>query len=86
MTREQALTLLDEPLYDPEQLEPDQALLMKKFGYTAREWENLLTMPTKAHTDYKTSVSAIKYAMRAKTLQNAVSLLLRGNFSDFFQN
>jgi len=54
MTREQALAELQQPTYDPQLQEGDKAYVAKKLGFTAAEFEELLTMPARRHEEFGT--------------------------------
>jgi len=53
MTREQALTLLKEPLFDPNTIEQDIEYLTKKFQISRKEFEAIMHAPKKTYHDYR---------------------------------
>jgi len=53
MTREEALTELDKPLYEPAQLQSDKEYVMKKFGLNNIEFDKIMHLPVKRHSDFK---------------------------------
>ena len=52
-TREEALKILEQPTYDPEQGELDKAYVAKKMGITTEEFEDIIARPNKTPYDYK---------------------------------
>ncbi|MDT3387831.1 MAG: N-acetyl sugar amidotransferase [Bacteroidota bacterium] len=59
-TREEALEILSQPPYDPEQAELDKEYIAKKLGVTTDEFEKILARPPKTHEDYKNSLWLLK--------------------------
>lgn len=55
-TREKALKVLEEPLYDLKELQRDREYLLKKFGWSEQYFEDLMNLPVMQHTDYKTDL------------------------------
>jgi N-acetyl sugar amidotransferase len=53
MTRQEALHLLNEPLYDPQELKADKEYVLKKFGLSASEFENIMRMLPRRHEEFK---------------------------------
>jgi N-acetyl sugar amidotransferase len=54
ISREEALRILDEPLYDETELKRDMDYILKKFGWTKEEFERLMELPVCPHDHYKT--------------------------------
>ena len=54
MTREQALKSLEEPLYDPTELEVDIAYFCKKLRITRAQFEKFISDPPRRHEDFAT--------------------------------
>ena len=54
ISREEALRILDEPLYDETELKRDMDYILKKFGWTKEEFERLMGLPVCPHDHYKT--------------------------------
>jgi N-acetyl sugar amidotransferase len=54
ITREEALEELEKPLYEEDELERDKEYVLKKFGISEKEFEDLMKLPIKRHQDYKT--------------------------------
>lgn len=52
MNREEALTLLEEPLYDPGELRQDREYVLKKLGFTEEEFDAYLATPPVPHAAY----------------------------------
>ncbi len=64
ITKEQALSELERPLYDPKELKTDTEYVIKKLGLTANEFEEIMRLPTKRHQDFKTDRQMKKSYMR----------------------
>jgi N-acetyl sugar amidotransferase len=54
LTREEALEELEQPLYSPGDLKNDKEYVLKKFGLTHTEFEEIMHLPIKKHEDFKT--------------------------------
>lgn len=52
MTRDEAMRILAEPLYDPAELASDLAFFCKKLGITEDELRELMKRPNKQHEDF----------------------------------
>lgn len=52
MTREEALRELEKPVYDPEQLKEDYAMVLEKLGLTETEFQDLMKIPLRSHYDF----------------------------------
>ena len=52
LTRDQALTELEKPLYSAEDLQRDSDYVRKKLGFSLEEFEQYLTAAPKPHSDY----------------------------------
>ena len=59
-TREEALEILSQPPYDPEQAELDKAYIAKKLGVTTEEFDEIIARPNKTPEDYKNSLWLLK--------------------------
>ncbi len=57
MSREEALDLLKQPIYDPIKLNEDREYVLKKLGLSEPDFEALMNAPIKAHTDYPSYVT-----------------------------
>lgn len=60
MTRDEALKILEQPPYDPEQAELDKAYIAKKLGVSTEEFEEIIARPNKTPEDYKNSLWLLK--------------------------
>lgn len=63
MTRDEALKILEQPPYDPEQAELDKAYIAKKLGITAEEFDEIINQPNKTPADYKNSIWMLKVSV-----------------------
>jgi N-acetyl sugar amidotransferase len=52
INKEQALQLLKEPMYNEQLLKQDAEFILKKLGLTGEEFERIMQLPRKEHTDY----------------------------------
>ncbi len=52
MTREEALSEISTPSYPPELQRQDLMFVLKKFGLTEAEFEKIMKLPVKKHSDY----------------------------------
>jgi len=71
MTRDEALAKLQEPLYDPEELETDIEYFCKKLRITREQFDSYLTAPSHHHTDFPT------WEARHKLLKKVQRLIQR---------
>lgn len=53
ITKQEALTELDRPMYDPEQLETDFHFVLKKLAFTVEGFDQYLLSPRREHTEFK---------------------------------
>ncbi len=60
MTRDDALVELNEPTYDPQLQERDKVYVAKKLGFSTDEFEAVLSLPNRSHSDFPTDESARK--------------------------
>ena len=56
ITKEEALEELEKPLYKPEELELEKEFVLKKFGLTDKEWQDIMNTPPRSHYDFATEV------------------------------
>jgi N-acetyl sugar amidotransferase len=54
ITRDEALKELEQPLYTVNELKTDKEYVLKKFGLTENEFEDIMHLPAKKHSDFKT--------------------------------
>lgn len=60
MTKEQALEEMKRPIIDEQLLKTDKEFVIKKFGLTDIEFENIMKLPVKKHTDYESIMNVYK--------------------------
>lgn len=53
ISRDEAMAELGKPLYDPAQLQSDKEYVMKKFGLSPEEFEKIMHLPIKKHSEFK---------------------------------
>ena len=61
MTREEALAELEQPPYDPQQMEEDKAYIAKKRGLTVEEFQTIIDGENKTFRDYRNSWGLIQF-------------------------
>ena len=54
ISKDEALKDLEQPLYNPFELKEDTEYVLKKFGLTENEFENIMKLPVRKHEDFKT--------------------------------
>jgi N-acetyl sugar amidotransferase len=54
MTREKALKILEQPLYDKKEFEQDLEIVLQRLQLSRGEFEEIMNAPIKSHFDYKT--------------------------------
>ena len=64
ITREEALKILEQPPYDPEQAELDKEYIAKKLGVSKEEFEEIIARPNKKPTDYKNQLWLMKLSVK----------------------
>ncbi|MBO6633380.1 MAG: N-acetyl sugar amidotransferase [Rhizobiaceae bacterium] len=73
MTREEALERLEQPLYEPRELEADITYFCKKLRISRAEFDEIMKAPNHHHTDFPTWESRQRVA---KSAQSAVEWFL----------
>jgi N-acetyl sugar amidotransferase len=68
ITRNEALAQLQQPLYEPMELEKDKEFIIKKLGLTEKEFQAFMDAPIRAHRDYSTNewMHQMRWATNAK--------------------
>lgn len=61
ITRNDALTELENDPYDPAQLEGDKEYVLKKLSFTEEEFKKIMNLPVKSHLDYPSDRHIIKF-------------------------
>lgn len=60
LTRDEALRMLEQPPYDPDQMQQDKEYVAKKLGISVEEFDSIIESPCKTPADYKNSMWMIK--------------------------
>lgn len=60
LTREEALKRLEQPPYDPDQMEQDKEYVAKKLGISVEEFDAIINGPNRSPADYKNSMWMIR--------------------------
>ena len=55
MTREEALSLMEKPLYDEEDMQKTISMLKQRLDISDKEFEDIMSSKTHQHTDFKTT-------------------------------
>lgn len=63
ITRDEAIKILEQPPYDPEQAELDKAYVAKKLGITTEEFDEIINQPNKTPAYYKNSMWLLKVSV-----------------------
>ena len=63
-TRQQALAELEKPLLTPAEMETGKEYVLKKLGLTANNFEDIMNLPVKPHTAFKTDIRLHQQYMR----------------------
>ncbi len=66
LSRDEALTILSEPLYDKSELETDYGFVRKKLGYTKEEFDAYLESPPSSHSLYKSDLTFLSKIHKIK--------------------
>lgn len=74
ITRAEALVKLDEPLYNPEELEKDLDYISSKLSISRFELDEIIKLPTREHTDYPNQISLYR---KLKIVQSLAEKLFR---------
>jgi N-acetyl sugar amidotransferase len=53
ITRDQALAEINKPLYTPTELRQEKEYILKKLGFTEKEFDAMMKEPPRSHLDYK---------------------------------
>lgn len=60
LTRDEALEMLKQPPYDPDQMQQDKEYVAKKLGISVEEFDAIIESPRKTPADYKNSMWMIR--------------------------
>lgn len=77
MTKEEAISELAKPICDPEQLKNDRTFVIKKLGLSEMEFEELMRLAPRPHTDFATEKGLFETYPVLKPLRGTVQLLKR---------
>ncbi len=55
ISRKEALKEMQKPIYSEEELQHEKDYVIRKFGITNKEFEELMNLPIKSHYDYKSN-------------------------------
>ena len=75
MTREEALAELEEPMYDPVELEADKEFVVKKLGFTMEEFDRIMSEPPRSHYDFEVEGPIENHYKFLKPIMKAVRLI-----------
>ena len=66
MSREEALEEIKMPLYDPGELKEEKEYVLKKFGLSEVEFENIMKLPVRSHLDYANKLGIFNFLLKLK--------------------
>jgi N-acetyl sugar amidotransferase len=72
MTREDALGELKKPLYQPDELKQDLAYVLKKFGLSPEEFDEIMKLPIRKHSDFPVETSVYDRYLVLKLIKHLV--------------
>jgi N-acetyl sugar amidotransferase len=75
VSRDAALAELGQPLYTPEALKNDYEYVLKKFGLSAEEFEGIMQLPIRRHTDFPVEKSLFERYRILKPIRPLVRLI-----------
>jgi N-acetyl sugar amidotransferase len=64
MTKEAAIEELQQPLYNDRELQKDMEYVMKKFGLTQKEFDEIMNLPPRKHSEFKSDLKWKQQYMR----------------------
>lgn len=77
MTRDEALAEMEQPLYDPIELEEDREYLTKKLGFSSSEWQDIMDSEPKTEHDYKNEIKLVRFLKKIVWGLTVTQLLLK---------
>ena len=72
--KEEALAELEQPGYDPTLLATDKAFVLKKFNLSETEFEDIMSLPRREHSEFKTELGFFQQYPYLKPLRPMVKL------------
>ena len=72
ITRKEALNLMEEPLYDKQELINDYNYFCNKLGFSNTEMDLFMTLPIKKYSDYNNWDSLLKYVTFVRRIYNSI--------------
>jgi len=80
MSKSEAMSELEKPLYDPAQLKSDKEYVMKKFGLSPDEFEKIMHLPIKKHNTFKSDRKLkeryMNMLIRTAPMRNSIKKLI----------
>jgi len=77
MTRNEALEQLRKPLYDENELKNDKEYVLKKFGLTNDQFEDIMKTYPRPHSDFKTDIPLKKKYIRLLELSSPIRKIFK---------
>ncbi len=62
ITREEAIKEMENPPYSEEEMKIDKEYIIKKLGLTEEEFDNIMALPPKKHSDYKSGLKLLSFS------------------------
>jgi N-acetyl sugar amidotransferase len=80
ISREEALNLLEKPLYDPQSLRSDEDYFLKKLGLKNSDWEKIMSDSPQKHDEYPNELLWHKYRTLLKEALEKRDIRVRRNW------
>ena len=77
MSREEALEIISNPPYDPDQMQEDKEYVAKKLGVSVEEFDEIIDQPNKTPADYRNQMWMIKLSVKLAEMLGIESRNLR---------
>jgi hypothetical protein len=81
MTKSEAISELEKPLYEPAQLKADKEYVMKKFGLSQEDFEKIMHLPIKKHSAFKSDRKLkeryMNMLIHTAPMRNSIKKLIR---------
>ena len=76
--RLEALAELEKPAYDPELMAIDKEFVLKKLGFTEREWDALMRQPPTPHSAFASDDRLVRSLLAVNHGLKRVARVLHG--------
>lgn len=83
LTREEALTEMEKPLYDPVKLEQDLEYVIKKLNLSPKEWGEIMNKKPKTEYDYKNQIKLVARILSILSLAGSLRRFIKNPVKTF---